>query len=260
MKQFHWNTIGTGKIHLVLVHGWGFNSEIWNTLLPELNTHFTIHLVDLPGFGNNHTFPPMNLKNTAKLLEQYIPHNSILLGWSMGGLIVSKIALYYPNKIKGFISVASSPCFITRLHWPGIVTHTLLKFYYQLIMNYKQTITNFIHIQPKNLQTHYKEICILNNNVLSHPKPKLSTLKRGLQILCHSDLRQEMKYIKIPLLRIYGSLDTLVPKSISEILDKQLPNTKSIIIQKCAHAPFISNKYEFSNIILQFSKYLNHLK
>ncbi|XBC38144.1 MAG: pimeloyl-ACP methyl ester esterase BioH [Buchnera aphidicola (Floraphis choui)] len=258
MKKFYWNTTGTGKTHLILIHGWGFNSKIWNMLLSNLKTNFTIHLVDLPGFGKNNMFQFMNLNNTAKLLEKYIPNNSILLGWSMGGLIVSKIALLYPEKIKALISVASSPCFIMKNNWPGISKHKLSKFYYQLAINYEKTILNFITIQIIHLNHLNEEIYLLKNNILTQPKPNILTLKKGLELLYSSDLRAEITKIKIPFLRIYGDLDTLVPKKIATVLDEKLPKTKSIIINKCAHAPFISNKNEFCSIILNFSKYLKN--
>lgn len=260
MHKLHWNKIGTGKIHLVLIHGWGFNSEIWNILFSELHKNFKIHLVDLPGFGRNHELKFTNLKDTVQLLEKYIPNNSILLGWSMGGLITSKIALYYPKKIIGLINVTSSPCFITRPNWPGISKHQLLKFYYQLTENYQETISNFIKIQNINSKCLNQEIYTLKNLVLSQPKPTISTLKKGLELLYSSDLRKEMTKLNIPILRIYGSLDTLVPKKIATILDQQLPKSQHKIMYQCAHAPFISNKYEFCSIILKFSQNLHILK
>ncbi|XBC45086.1 MAG: pimeloyl-ACP methyl ester esterase BioH [Buchnera aphidicola (Schlechtendalia chinensis)] len=257
MKNFYWNTIGTGKINLVLIHGFGFNSKIWNALLPALSVNFTIHPIDLPGFGENNTLKFMNLKKTAKLLEKNIPNNSILLGWSIGGLIVSKISLLYPKKIKGLISVSSSPCFLMHQNWPGIRAHTLSKLYYELTTNYEETIQNFIDMQPIIYQNYNEEIFNLKKDILSYPKPNTSTLKKGLKILQFSDLRNEIVKLKIPFLRIYGKLDTFVPKEIVKILDIKWPHTKSIIMEKCAHAPFISKKYKFSKIILEFSKSLN---
>ncbi|XBC38676.1 MAG: pimeloyl-ACP methyl ester esterase BioH [Buchnera aphidicola (Melaphis rhois)] len=260
MNKFYWRTEGIGKIHLVLIHGWGFNSTIWNIILSKLNIHFRIHLVDLPGFGKNDKFQFLNLKNTAKFLEKYIPNNSILLGWSMGGLIASKIALLYPKKIRGIISVSSSPCFIMHRNWPGISKNTLSKFYDQLILNYNKTIEDFIAMQIINSKCVTQEIQALKNLITSQPSPKISTLKKGLDLLYSSDLRKEIVKLKVPFLRIYGSLDKLVPKEISNLLDQKLPKTQSVIIEHSAHTPFISNKYEFCTIILEFSKYLKILK
>lgn len=65
-----------------------------------------------------------------------------------------------------------------------------------------------------------------------------------------------MAYLKIPILRIYGELDNLIPKKIASILDSKWPRTHSIIIKKAAHAPFITNKNQFCSILLNFKKSL----
>ncbi|AYN24546.1 alpha/beta fold hydrolase [Buchnera aphidicola] len=88
-------------------------------------------------------------------------------------------------------------------------------------------------------------------------KPSKKFLKNGLEIILTTDLRLEKNILKIPLLRIYGSLDSLVPKKISKILDKKWPESISIIIEKAAHIPFISHKEKFCSILLEFIKKFN---
>ena len=51
MKTLWWQTVGTGNCHLVLLHGWGLNAEVWHCISEELASQFTLHLVDLPGYG-----------------------------------------------------------------------------------------------------------------------------------------------------------------------------------------------------------------
>ncbi|XBC40714.1 MAG: pimeloyl-ACP methyl ester esterase BioH [Buchnera aphidicola (Nurudea yanoniella)] len=257
MTKFQWITLGNGKENLILIHGWGFNSTIWNILLPKLKINFKIHLVDLPGFGINNQLKFKNLNNTAKFLEKYIPDDSILLGWSMGGLIVNKIAILYPQKVKGIINVASSPCFIKKKNWPGISKKILYKFYYKLNVNYQQTILDFITLQITNSKHFNVKMHILKGLISYQRKPSALTLKKGLKLICSSDLRKEICKIKIPFLRIYGYLDILVPKEISKILDTHSLKTKSIIMRFSSHAPFISETYKFCSIILRFVKNLN---
>jgi len=67
------------------------------------------------------------------------------------------------------------------------------------------------------------------------------------------DLRQAMGKLSIPLLRIYGALDGLVPRKIVPILDAMWPESHSKIIEKSAHAPFISHPELFCEQIIQFS-------
>ena len=51
MKTIAWQTTGEGNCHLVLLHGWGLNAKVWDCITPQLASHFTLHLVDLPGYG-----------------------------------------------------------------------------------------------------------------------------------------------------------------------------------------------------------------
>ena len=65
MKTLWWQTVGTGNCHLVLLHGWGLNAEIWHCIREELASHFTLHLVDLPGFGRSRGYGALSLDEMA---------------------------------------------------------------------------------------------------------------------------------------------------------------------------------------------------
>ncbi|WP_422667427.1 alpha/beta fold hydrolase [Buchnera aphidicola] len=114
MKIFHWNIIGNGKINLVFLHGWGIDSRIWNCIIKELDIHFKLYIIDLPGFGKNLHLKSMSLNEIIYLLHFYLPKNAIWLGWSIGGLIVNQLALKYPNYILAIITISSSPCFLKK--------------------------------------------------------------------------------------------------------------------------------------------------
>ena len=51
MTSLYWHTCGEGKRDLVLLHGWGLNAEVWQSIIPRLSAHYRLHLVDLPGYG-----------------------------------------------------------------------------------------------------------------------------------------------------------------------------------------------------------------
>ncbi|ELD7254632.1 pimeloyl-[acyl-carrier protein] methyl ester esterase, partial [Salmonella enterica] len=44
MNDIWWQTYGEGNCHLVLLHGWGLNAEVWHCIREELGSHFTLHL------------------------------------------------------------------------------------------------------------------------------------------------------------------------------------------------------------------------
>lgn len=120
MNNIWWQTKGQGNVHLVLLHGWGLNAEVWRCIDEELSSHFTLHLVDLPGFGRSRGFGALSLADMAEAVLRQAPDKAIWLGWSLGGLVASQIALTHPERVQALVTVASSPCFSARDEWPGI--------------------------------------------------------------------------------------------------------------------------------------------
>lgn len=81
-------------------------------------------------------------------------------------------------------------------------------------------------------------------------------LIEGLKTLCSVDLRENIKKLTVPLLRIYGNLDPFIPNKIADILDEIIPYSYSVTIKQSAHAPFISQPQEFCKCLLEFKKLL----
>ena len=80
MNDIWWQTIGEGDCHLVLLHGWGLNAQVWDCITPQLASHFTLHLVDLPGYGRSEGFGAMTLEEMAETVLAAMPEKSALLG------------------------------------------------------------------------------------------------------------------------------------------------------------------------------------
>lgn len=253
MKALNWQTTGRKNCHLVLLHGWGLNAQIWRDISARLQAHFTLHLVDLPGFGHSQGYGALSLEATAQTVLRQAPAQAIWLGWSLGGLVASQIALSCPQRVQALITVASSPCFVAHHNWPGIQPQLLHQFQQQLNSNYQQTIEQFLLLQTLGSQNARQDLQALKNAILHQPSPTTETLNAGLEILKNSDLRQLLPQLNLPLLRIYGRLDALVPRHIASLLDNQLPQSPSLIIEKAAHAPFISHPDEFCQAIRYFT-------
>ncbi len=64
----------------MLLHGWGLNAQVWDCITPQLASHFTLHLVDLPGYGRSGGFGAMSLEAMAqRVLEQALHRRC---GWA----------------------------------------------------------------------------------------------------------------------------------------------------------------------------------
>ncbi|MCG3101145.1 pimeloyl-ACP methyl ester esterase BioH [Enterobacter sp. DRP3] len=257
MKTLWWQTVGTGNCHLVLLHGWGLNAEVWNCINEELASHFTLHLVDLPGFGRSRGFGPMSLDEMAQQVLAAAPQNAIWLGWSLGGLVASQIALSRPERVSALVTVASSPCFSAQASWPGIKPDVLAGFQQQLSEDFQRTVERFLALQTMGTETARQDARALKQTVLSLPMPDVAVLNGGLEILKTVDLREPLSALTMPHLRIYGYLDGLVPRKVVPLLDSLWPESESQVIAKAAHAPFISHPAEFCSALVALSQRLD---
>ena len=153
------------SIPIVLLHGWGLNSGVWQPLIEnlpiELTDIFHVITIDLPGFGANVNckVSPYSLVNVCQYIAETIEQPAIYLGWSLGGLVATEMTLTYPEKVLGLITVASSPRFIeqrsevvedkrvNKLLWPGIKPNVLDFFHQQLQVDAEKTINGFLKLQ-----------------------------------------------------------------------------------------------------------------
>ena len=256
MNRLWWQTVGTGNCHLVLLHGWGLNAEVWHCVNEELASHFTLHLVDLPGFGRSRGFGAMSLDEMAQQVLDAAPQQAIWLGWSLGGLVASKIALDHPERVLALVTVASSPCFSAQEAWPGIKPDVLAGFQQQLSEDFQRTVERFLALQTMGTETARQDARTLKQTVLSLPMPDVEVLNGGLEILKTADLRERLIALTMPHLRIYGYLDGLVPRKVVPLLDALWPESDSLVIAKAAHAPFISHPAEFCSALSALSQRL----
>lgn len=240
---------------LVLLHGWGLNHAVWQQMRPQLSEHFQVLTPDLPGFGLAASYPqPYVLGEVAAIVAEQIPAGSLLLGWSLGGMVATQIALDYPQKVKALALVASSPYFVASEAWPGMAPAVLRQFAQALAKDVAQTIDRFLAIQALGSETARQEIKLLKQALLSLPLPQPEALAGGLALLAEQDLRPRLAGLKMPVAGCFGRLDSLVPVAMLESLQLLLPHAKLTVIPKASHAPFISHPLEFEHWLLDWAK------
>ena len=80
---------------LVLLHGWAFNSDIFLSLINKYKNNYRITVIDLPGHGRSPDIEG-DIETWCNEIIKLIPEKSILLGWSLGGLL----SIFIANQIK----------------------------------------------------------------------------------------------------------------------------------------------------------------
>lgn len=243
---------------LVFIHGWGLNSGIWQPLANKLAINFQVITVDLPGYGLNieHNITPYSLENICQQLAQVITQPAVYIGWSLGGLVASQMSLSFPERVLGLVNVTSSPCFLEKKsnedNWPGIKANLLAAFHHQLADDTKKTIEGFLKIQAMGSPHIRKDLKQIRALIFQYSMPKRQVLDHSLALLETVDLRAQLAKITVPFLRLYGRLDSLIPKNVSNLVDALAPNSESYVFQQASHAPFISHEDEFYQVLKQW--------
>lgn len=235
---------------LVLLHGWGFHGGVWHTVIESLSRHHHLYLVDLPGCGRSTMASYAHADLIAHLFD-HLPAKVDLLGWSLGGLIAMKMAIKAPRRVNKVITVASSPCFLSKDNWPGVEADVLDKFALRLFQHSEKTLKEFLLLQAGNDEAaigYYKQL----KPILELYPPHRLGLEAGLSLLKNWDLRAEIKTLEIPSLFLYGGLDAIVPKESVAAMQLLLPDVKQHIFDKAGHAPFLSHPDEFNQQVSEF--------
>ncbi|MBL1277843.1 MAG: pimeloyl-ACP methyl ester esterase BioH [Ectothiorhodospiraceae bacterium] len=239
---------------VVLIHGWGMNGDVWEGILPALTKKHRVTIIDLPGHGRSLETPhDYTLPKLAALLANVLPEKSILVGWSLGGMIATQFTLDYPQRVNRLALVASAPQFVKGNDWPdGTDKDVLDGFADDLKQNYPQTINRFIAIQAMGSDFAREEKRTLRERVFRHGNPQPAALEGGLDILRRENLRPRLSEINCPCLLIAGEHDALFRRAAAQKTQTLFKHADLNIIKGAGHAPFLSHPDVFLHSLLPF--------
>ncbi len=236
---------------LVLLHGWGMHGGIWQTVRDGLAQQHRLYIVDLPGMGFSAAPMADNLADLAQQISQQVPANANLLGWSLGGLVAMQMALEQP--LARLILVGTTPCFMDRQDWQhGVEAQVFEGFFQQVMQDFEGALQKFVALIAMGSSHTRQEMKQLLAIMLQRPHPSIQALQAGLKILMHSDLRQQLAQINVPVLWIHGERDRLCPLSAAQWSTQHLPQAQLSVMQAAGHEPFLSQPQDFVNSVNRF--------
>ncbi|WP_194868749.1 pimeloyl-ACP methyl ester esterase BioH [Pseudoalteromonas sp. PPB1] len=233
---------------IVLLHGWGMNKQVWQLSIEQLQQvqPLPVRAINLAGFGGA-AFPAhcKSLDDLADEIATELADGSVLIGWSLGGLVALNLAHRYPAKVAKVVMVASNPCFVEQPDWPGIKPKVLAGFKQALADDSAKTIERFLAIQAMGSEHARDDIKQLRQLLAQLPAPHPEALSLGLDALNRCDYRAYFRELTQPVFGLFGRLDALVPGDVIERMSALNPHFKAFVLPKASHAPFISHKDEF---------------
>jgi len=232
------------RMPLLFLHGWGQSRQVWEkqrAAFPDAT------FLNLPGHGG--------AENASAWLEsmaaQLPDAPSIIIGWSLGGIIAMQLAVEYPEKVAAAALVSTTPSFCSKQGWGhGCSDELFQAFRNGIETNSAKTMNRFFALMfqgdliSRQQFNEIARIAVDRNN-----PPSEEGLKQGLEMLEQCDLRHQLKQITQPTLVMHGEQDGVIPVSAGRHLAENMANSTLLSFDDCGHAPFLSHSEIFNRAL-----------
>jgi pimeloyl-[acyl-carrier protein] methyl ester esterase len=229
---------------MVFLHGWGQSKQIWHR---QMERFPDATFLNLPGHGG-----VKESNDWIETIAKQLPESpTILVGWSLGGIVAMQLALQYPDKVAGLVLVSTTPSFCNRQGWEqGCDNELFDAFESGVKSNSPKTMSRFFALMLRGNDISRSQYNQLAKEVIDKASPpSTATLEKGLNHLASTDLRKDMQGIAQPALVVHGQDDVIVPVAAGEWITEALPHAESHLFDTCGHAPFLMQSNQFNEIL-----------
>jgi pimeloyl-ACP methyl ester carboxylesterase len=239
-QEIYYQKLGRGK-DLIMLHGWKQDVSTFHNVAEELKKHFTLWLIDLPGFGRSEIpKTPFRVSDYAEIIKGFIQSKKLkkpnLLGHSVGGNIAIKFAAENGESIDKLVLESSSGIRPNRRIWK-IIIYPLSKAFHYLIPNIfriKDRIRRFVYWK---LEADYINA---------------GNLKNTLTNILDENLFYLLPKIKNQTLLVWGVDDEQVKLLYGKMMYRKILNSRLEVLEKTAHFPHLENPDKFLYFVQDF--------
>jgi pimeloyl-ACP methyl ester carboxylesterase len=246
-----YTTIGKGQ-PLVLIHGFGEDRHIWDSMVPELAGAARLILPELPGTGNSPLEDQVTMESMAggikAILDKEGIERAVLIGHSMGGYISLAFAALYPERLKA-LGLFHSTAFAD----PPAKKEARLKNIEFIARHGSASFLNastpnlFAASDRTRLQSSIEALIQASAYI---PEKALIAFTEAMRI--RADRRDILKHLQVPVLFIVGKEDQAVPYA-DAMQQVHLPDLSYIhILKQSGHMGMLEENEKCTRAILQF--------
>lgn len=261
-----YRTVGKGKT-VVLVHGFGEDSDIWNYQVNFLKGHFRILLPDIPGSGQSEMVPNANIETFAEIVKAILdveflknshrePEKVTMIGHSMGGYITLAFAEKYPEQLDSF-GLFHSSAFADNEEKKQTRTKAID------FINEKGSGVFLKTSTPGLFTKEFAEKYPERINELIEKGKKFSAealVQYYKAMIARPDRTDVLKTFSKPILFIIGEHDMAIPLE-SSLQQCYLPVQSHVnLLEKSAHIGMWEETEKCNQILLKFLQYLSSYK
>ena len=237
-------------INLVLIHGWGCDSRTWQPVLEPLRSIASVTVIDLPGFGSAAALPEFSLDAVLDALAAQLPEKSVVVGWSLGGMLAVQLAARFPERIDAVITLAANAKFVASIDYPTAMPRAINRQFNQSFEQDPQTTLKLfgglLAQGDANERVLLKQLRRMEAGVIS------PAWLQALQLLSVLDNREILAQLRQPCLHLFAEKDALVPIAAAAAIKDINPQQDIVVLDNTAHAIHWSQPQQLVDCIGKF--------
>jgi pimeloyl-ACP methyl ester carboxylesterase len=264
-------------IPIVLTHGWGLHSHEWNYLKRELTDDFRLVVWDEPGLGKS-TRPhnrDYSLENLARDLEAVLAiageKPAILLGHSIGGMIILTFCRLFPNalgtRVNGLVLTHTTPidpvrttagaAFLTLIEKPVLVPMMYLTIalspllWLMTWLSYRNGSAHVSNMRSSFAGTETWEQIEFATRFQVQASP--AVLARGMLGMMRYDAKDVLSRVVVPTLVVGGDRDSTTKPAASEWIQASMPHARLLMLTPAKHLGLIEHHQAYAAAVRQFA-------
>src|ERR1041385_2404918 len=235
---------------VILLHGLGGSSVVWNFNIGPLAEKFHVVVPDQIGFGKSDK-PLVNyrIRTYVDFLDQFCKQLKIeratLIGNSMGGWIAEMFTAAFPDRVDKLVLVDAAGYTPPK----DFDMRTLFGLNPTTREGMKVLVGKVFY--NKAFQTDAAIDQAITARLAAGDGYTIKSLTESI-IRGEDFLDDVVKTIKRPTLIVWGRQDGLVPLADGEHFNKDIAGSKMVVIEECAHVPNAEKPGEFNAALLKF--------
>jgi pimeloyl-[acyl-carrier protein] methyl ester esterase len=221
---------------LVLVHGWGADGSIWQKQVPAFQSQLQ---VETP------TITAWDPAWMGAYLQKFSLPECLLVGWSLGGMLLLEVLARQPAKAGGLVLVGAPAVFCSRPDHPWGQSPAMVR-----------AMRRALNSDPRKVLQDFSVSCLgPGEDSFKTEIAALFTgsngadLANGLDYLLNQDLRLLLADLPVSPAIIQGDQDRIVPPEQARFLQGQLPGSRLHLLPGAGHLPFWTQNKRFNEIL-----------
>lgn len=229
-----------GKTELLLLHGWGFGAGVWQPFVDRLDAGVKVNAISLAGYAGDDNAVPA-IETVIEQLAAALGESTIVIGWSLGGLLAVELAWRYPGRVRALGLVAALPCFNRQSGWAAGWEGRAVAAVYDRMQQDAAAACRYVAALAARGDVDSDTVRGL---LQTCAVARRDTLERDLDYLMTADRRRAFAGLDLPVHGWFGGSDALIGGDSAAALRALQPAARIHELPHTGHAPLLSRPRE----------------